>query len=153
MNVYIGVLILIICTFAGFRLSAKYTERKNFFTDFYSFNDKLINEVSFSQNSLLKIIEGEKNLNRDFGKCLYETINGEDKKPIKYLKKEEYKIILEYVNKIGKSDRESQIVYLTSEKKIIDEIRISAINEEKRFGKLYVKLGFLFGLIIFILLI
>lgn len=153
MSIYFGVLLLILCTFAGFRLSAKYSERRKFFTDLFTFNEKIINEVSFSQNSLLSIVENEKKLNSDFGKTICEIINGEEVKSVKYLKNEEIEVLIEYINKIGKSDRESQILYLSSEKKIIDEIRVAAINDEKKYGKLYVKLGFLFGLIIFVIFI
>ena len=153
MNIYIGLLLLIICTFSGYRLSVKYSDRRIFFTDFYSFNEKMINEVSFSQNSLLSLIENESKLNRDFGKLIFEIINTKEKNCVKYLKDEEIEMISGYINKLGKSDRESQITYLSSEKKIIDEMRVAAINEEKKYAKLYVKLGFLFGLIVFVVLI
>lgn len=153
MNIYIGVLSLLICTFFGYRLSVKYKDRKNFFTDFISFNEKMINEVSFSQNSLLSIVEKEKKENRDFGKLLYEKITDNDIILPKYLKEDEAETLFEYVNNLGKSDRESQLTYLSAKKKVIDELRVSAENEAKKYGNLYIKLGFLTGLIIFVALL
>lgn len=152
MNVYIGILSLIICTFLGYRLSVKYTERKKFFSDFYNFNEKMINEVSFSQNSVLTLLKRERDLSRDFGKVLYDIISEDDLIFPCYIKPEEKELLELYVKRLGKSDRASQLVFLSSEKKIIDDIRSSVILDEKRYRKLYVKLGFLFGLIIFVAL-
>ena len=153
MSVYIGILSLIICTFSGYRLSCKYIERRKFFSDFYSFNEKMINEVSFTQKSLLNLSEKEKEAGSDFGNVLYGKIAEQKDISLKYLKEEETVFFNEYVKNIGKSNRESQLVFLTAEKKMIDELRVEAQNDEKKYGKLFVKLGFLFGLIIFVALI
>ena len=153
MNLWVGVLSLIFCTFSGYRLSIKYVNRRKFFADFYAFNEKMINEVSFSQKSILTVAEEERGLNRDFGRSFYDKINDDENINLKDLNDEEKNLFNEYVNNLGKSDRESQLTFLSAEKKIIDELRISTVNDEQKYGKLYVKVGFLFGLVIFVALI
>ena len=153
MNIYIGVLSLILCTFNGYRLSVKFNERKKFFSDFFSFNQKMISEVSFTQNPLLKIVESEQGDKRDFIKFISGEINKAEYYVPDYLKKEEIPIVKEYANNLGRSDRETQLKFLSSQTKIIENLCASSEKDEIKYKKLYVKLGFLFGLIILIALL
>lgn len=153
MNVYIGVISLICCTFLGYRLSVKYTERKNFFYDLYGFNEKMIGEMSFGRKTLKKIAENEKENGVMIGNILYDKIlYGKTHYPA-YINKEEAAVLDDYFNTLGRSDGESQLKFLSVQRKIFDEKRIETETQEKKYKKLYIKLGFLSGLIILVALL
>ena len=54
---------------------------------------------------------------------------------------------------IGKGDSNSQKNYFTSVKETLSKLKKEAEENNKKYGDLYVKLGFLCGLLILILVI
>lgn len=151
MTIYFGIISLVICTFCGYRLSLKFSERRKFFVDFYNFNEKLINEVSFSQKSLLSLCDSEDKSASDFGLLINKTIKGEEYTFPTYLKNSDKLLFNEFGEAIGKSDKVSQLNFLSSKRKEISDIKDICYAEEKKYKKLYVKLGVLFGLIFLIM--
>ena len=60
---------------------------------------------------------------------------------------------MDFIEKIGKSDGKTQLDYLNNiEKSILSEYDKSCKNEEK-YKKLYIKMGFLVGLVLLILVL
>lgn len=153
MNIFFGVLALIFCTYLGYRTSLKYVKRKNFFNDFAEFNKKLKNEVLFLQNTLVKITDKIDDGN-DFNTCIKEYVK--NKKygfELNYLSADEKEFFDKYLGIIGKGDKTSQLQYLNSVDEKISALYVSASSEEKKFKTLYVKLGFLIGLMALVLLL
>ena len=74
MNVFIGVVALICCTYIGFVFSKKYSKRKKFFYEFSEFNKKIKNEIIYSQNTIYFILKNANQGNSDFYNCLNEVI-------------------------------------------------------------------------------
>lgn len=148
----IGVMGVIFCTIIGKILSEKYIKRKNFYCDFYNFNQKMKSEISFKQSSIKSIIE--KLNNQTFRAYLNQTvILGDDDLSVSFLNNEENDFLKEYVNNIGIFDKDSQLLYLNSVDSQIKTLYKNSFDEEKKYRKLYVKLGFLFGLIFLVIVL
>lgn len=154
MNIILGILGLIVSTYIGYIYSKKYTDRKKFYKDFFYFNKNFYNQVSFSQNSLIKVIR-EKDDNSYFNTLLKEIIinNNENIKLSDNLLKEDEDFFKEYVYNIGKSDYDTQKKYLSEMDSIILKKMTEAEENEKKYKKVYLKLGITIGLIILIILI
>lgn len=149
MKIFLGIIIIILLSFVGYLLSNKLTKRKNYYKSFNNFNDRLKNEIGFSKNSLLNLFDEE----NDFNNSLKLLLKGEKINKISYLSKDESDFLIKYAKNIGKSDKNTQIDYINKCKDSIDKLYNESIENEKKYKTLYVKLGFLIGLIIFILLI
>lgn len=152
MKMLIGVMGVIFCTIIGKILSEKYIKRKNFYCDFYNFNQKMKSEITFKQSSIKSIIE--KLNNQTFRAYLNQTvIMGDDDLSVSFLNNEENDFLKEYVNNIGIFDKDSQLLYLNSVDSQIKTLYKNSFDEEKKYRKLYVKLGFLFGLIFLVIVL
>ena len=153
MKLFFAVIMLIACTGVGYILTLKFISRRKFYSEFLNFNKKIKNEVQFSSSTIKKIIN-ENNDITDFNIAIKDGLTCKTNKiNYNYLTKEEKEYFDKYVNEVGKSDKISQLEFLTSASKYIEE-KVNLTNtEEVKYKKLYIKLGFLFGLIIFIIII
>lgn len=152
MNIAFGTIFIIISIFLGYRLSTRYTEKKDFYKNFKLFNNKLENEVSFSNNTILSIIK-QSDINVLFYNLLSQKILNGQEGNISFITKDEKEYFYNYLETIGKTDKATQLklinatkIYLTEKLKISEE-------DEKKYKTLYIKMGFLIGLLIFILII
>ena len=66
---------------------------------------------------------------------------------------EELDFFNDYCICVGKGDKESQIAYLNSVQNVINEKLALATEENNKYKTLYVKLGILIGLMLFIAII
>ena len=92
---------------------------------------------------------------KDFNKYVKNIYFNEQGKILKfkYLTADENKFLEDYFLKIGKSNSQVENGFLNSlTDEIINKSSQSAVNEVK-YKKLYIKIGFLLGLMLFILLI
>lgn len=152
MSIAFGIIFIIISTFFGYRLSTRYTDKKDFYKNFQSFNNKLEKEVSFSNNTILSIIK-QSDINVLFYNLLRQKILNGQEGNIPFITKDEKEYFYNYLERIGKTDKATQLklinatkIYLTEKLKISEE-------DEKKYKTLYIKMGFLIGLLIFILII
>ena len=151
MKIVLGIVLVFLSTFLGYVLSAKFTSRKQFYNDFYNFNSKLKQEISFRQSTILSLIDSEfSDFYSILRKYLKENVFCFNKT---YLKEEEVKFFYNYVNTIGTGDKDSQIDFLDKINANLLEKQRNSFDEEKKYKTLYIKLGFLFGLIIFVLVL
>jgi len=67
-----------------------------------------------------------------------------------YLTNDEKKNLFQYVETVCKGDNNLQIAYLKSVNEHIETKRSNAVEEELKYKKLYIKLGFLMGLIVLV---
>ena len=70
---------------------------------------------------------------------------------INYLSSYEKAFLLEYFENIGKTEKGSQLEFLKKAEERLSTFYKNAIELDKKYKTLYIKLGFLIGLIIFIL--
>lgn len=155
MKIALGIISIIVCTFIGYKLASKYSERRKFYNSFISFNKKLQYEVSFTKVSLVKILE---DLDEDNDVFVSELKNKflrkeENSTAYKFLSEDENKFFKSYMQNIGSGDSKSQTVYLEGVNKVLEANSNSASEDEKKYKSLYIKLGFLIGLVILIILL
>ncbi len=155
MRILLGVLTVIICVLIAYKLSLKYTERRKFFVSLNDFNEKMKNEVSYGKKTVIGIIV-EMNKNDD---TFYKYVSSYFKGGIEYsLNKKVYSIeevefMGTYVNQIGVTDSQTQLKYLQSVGQSISTRAAVAIENEKKYKPLYIKLGFLLGLLVLVVII
>ena len=134
-------------------LSKKYSQRAIFYNDFNLYNNKMIEEVCFERKTVLNIIN-EFNCESDFIKsikALYKT--PKSKCNLEYLTTEDSKLLCEYFEFLGKSNQETQTKHLNVYQKIIKEKLDNSRQEEIRKNDLYLKMGLMIGLMLFIIII
>lgn len=145
--------LLVVSIIAGHKFADKYTLRRKFYSDFSFFNKHLKSEISFSQTTLLKMTDLF-DKKTDFYISLKKYIeNKEFNFEKKYLSLEEKGFFKGYIENVGAHDKITQLNYLESVEQKIDEYYSSAEKEEKKYKTLYIKLGLLFGLMLFIIFI
>ena len=162
MKLTIGIIAIIICTFFAYRASVKYTKRKVFYDDFGAFNDKLKSEIAFSKNTILSLVASI-NDESDFGVLLKRRFNknenvnalyeGSIARELKYLKRADVDFINDYFYSIGKADGVTELKIINKYGEEIFKNLSVAVSDEKKYRPLYVKLGFLLGILVLILLL
>ena len=70
-----------------------------------------------------------------------------------FLKAEEKQMILNYFLMLGKGDSVSQKGYFSSVRDTLAKLENETKTEAKRYGDLYLKIGFLLGLLVLILIV
>ena len=160
---FLGVAIVAFTSFCGHLLAKKYRQRRLFFEQFYTFNENFLSEIAYYRRPIkefasLRAYEGE------FDDCLSEiftaieqnlSISGVFAKSDNYtfLKEEDRKTTEDYFSMLGKGDSASQRAYFSSIKERLLALRKESETDAKRYGDLYVKIGFLCGLLILILIV
>ena len=126
-------------TSIGVFLSAKKKKRMQILSELYDFNEQLLINLKFSRQTLDKVASNFKFIPDILqGKILLEGRDGE--------------LISEYVFNLGKSDALSQIDYLNERKVILAKCRDESAENYKKYSSLYVKIFFLIGVLMAVLL-
>lgn len=119
------------------------------------FNERLVNEVSYTKVPLPAFME-KYEFSGDFRKMLEERKAADFSAQISspaYLTADERKFLIDYFGMIGKSDAASQKTYLSSLRTEIEERKKNSDEAYKKYFALYIKLGFLAGLMLSILIV
>lgn len=157
-KIIFGLLALVISTITGIKLSEKFKLRKEYYKTLSEFNSVMKEEVYFAKNTLPTIINKIKYKNDliDFLKQYILSLESKislDLKKFWYLTDEERNNLFFYVETLSKTDSINLKQYLTNlENKINNKLNIAEI-EEKKYRSLYMKLGFLTGLLVLVLII
>ena len=153
MKIVLGLVIVVLSTIIGDKFSAKHVVRDKFFKDFLFFCEKMKVEISFHNNSLLSIVN-ELNEDSDFNKLLKSKIkDSETTLKLNYLTNEESEFFNSFANKIGRSDKENQIKFLDGIIYQVSKWSGEAQELKEKYKPLYLKLGLLFGIIAFVIII
>lgn len=158
-----GVAIVAFCTFCGYIFTRKYRRRKSFYVQLYEFNERFINEISYYRRPLMEfssafVYKGE------FQECLQTFFHSMssgipfssdalDKDIFYFINSEEKAFVQDYFQMLGKGDSVSQKAYFSSIKERLSKLQTEAVTAQKKYGELYIKLGFLCGLFILILML
>jgi len=159
----LGLVIVGFTSFCGYLLSKKYRRRKLFFSQFREFNERYISEMSYYRRPILEFFskysyKGEFNFFLEDYVCTIKKGQTSFTKLLEnpdydFLKKEEIALIGDYFSMLGKGDSISQKGYFSSVKEDLKTLETEAVQTSKKYGDLYIKLGFLCGLFILILII
>lgn len=155
MKLFIGATSIVISTLLGYLFSRKYTKKKLFYCNFDNFNKILKSEIAFSQKTLKEIIKTQNLTNNDFLINFLSFLKDKDKFNLKidYISNDEKNFLLEYYENIGKTEKGCQLEFLRQSEENLYFYYKNAMDSEKKYKLLCIKLGFLVGLIIFILVI
>lgn len=157
-KVFLGAIAVVICTFIGYKLSDKYKLRRQFYADFAAFNKLLMSEVMFTRKTIPDILSKGKYsasfkiLTDEFLKSITEQRKISVDK-LWFLTEQEREFAVEYFTSLGKTDAKTQIDYLSSAAEKLKGFLSVAETEERQYARLYVKLGFLAGLLVFVLIL
>lgn len=151
MKLFLGFILIGLSVYLARIFSYKYTKIRLYYEDFYTFNRDLINKVSFSNYSIIKIFEESDSENPFFTTSKNFLIEKKEFNKVEFISDEENNYLKRYLSEIGKSDRTKQVEFLSLIDNELREKLKKASEEEKKFKPLYIKLGFIFGLITFIL--
>lgn len=159
----LGIIIITFGGFCGYLFTKKYRRRKLFFMQFYTFNERFLNEISYYRRPLSQFLtqysyKGEyatlletyfENINEPekFQRILFE------KDALDFLKQEEKNFVFDYFTALGKGDSHSQKNCYNAQKERLILLRNEAENTCRKYGDLYIKLGILCGLLLLILMI
>ena len=159
----LGIAIVGFTSLCGYFLSNKFRQRKVFFQQFKTFNQHFLNELAYYKRPLDVFIsthayKGEfHNFLVEFlhhlkGDSLNVFLSLEDIE-YKFLNKDEKDFIRDYFITLGKGDGESQKAYFSASKDNLNKICQQTDEICKKYSDLYIKLGFLFGLLLLILIL
>ena len=153
MNIFVGICSVLLSTIIGYLSSQKYRLIKDFYLSFSAFNKRLLNDIGFYQKSLIGIFN-DYNDENDFFICAKAyVVMGESIIKKKYMTSDDFEFFEKYLKELGNVDKSLQLKHLSSyDELILDKLKISAENE-KKFKNLYLKLGLLIGIILFIIVI
>ena len=158
-----GVAIVVFATFCGYLLSKKYRQKKVFFQQFKEFNERFLSEITYYRRPIQEFVSGYRYqgefqvLLEEFFSTM-ETRAANDQKVFNlpeyhFLTAEEKVFVIDYFSMLGKGDSLSQKGYFSSVKETLAKLQMESEKDCKRYGDLYVKIGFLCGLLILILIV
>jgi stage III sporulation protein AB len=161
----VGLAIVAFTSFCGFAFAKKYRVRKQFFTQFYEFNNRFLSEVNYFKRPIAEVCKrftyrGEFDLllngflkkREEYGEKLG-AVRALDLQEFHFLTADEQAFIGDYFLTIGRSDTLSQKAYFGAAKEKLAEWKKNCEESCKKYGDLYLKLGFLCGLAVLILIV
>lgn len=155
MKVFLLAFIPFLTALIGYFMSIKYATTRDFWDDFSFWHKKIKSEIAFSQRSLVEIFNNDKTADNGLFLTVakdYVQKNKTDEK-LNFLCKEEREFLDKYFVNLGTLDIDSQLKYLDSLETELNKFVLDAESKNKRYRPLFVKMGFLIGLVIFILVI
>ena len=130
---------MVLTTSIGPLLSANKKKRMQIFSELYEFNEQLILTLKFTRASIDKIA-GQ-------FKYIPDILAGKE-----LISGDEGQFLRDYVLNLGKTDALSQVDYLSERKLLIKKYKDDSYSDYKKYSSLYVKIFFLIGVMIAVLL-
>lgn len=166
MKIFLSVAIIGISSFIGFLINKKLVLKRKFYLDFINFLKDLKVDISFFQNNLTSILEKHiKGCRSEFKTVLtgflkFNNSPGYKTKEnlSKYLNLDEFlpeeqDSLLNFFLGLGKSDAVSQSAMIESYIVVFNSYLEKATEKQNTIGKMSLKLGFMFGLFVCVMLI
>ncbi len=157
--------LIIVCGFGyvGWGLSLYYKKRNAFFCGLILFCDKIRADINFSNKNLLEIIKVQTcdvqvgKLLNNFCEYLKDKKIELNKKQlfkgIMFLKDEEKELILNFFSRLGRHDTENEIKLIDDFKTAITPVSEISSKQVNKEAKLSIKISFLLGLMIAIVIV
>ena len=141
----------------GKYVSNKLVIKNKYSKDLLAFCDYFKNEMFFKQTKLFKVIADYKftseELKKDFADFLSSKVDGQPITIGKIFEENVRTKYNEFFNSLGRFDINTQSEVLDKQRQVLQDIAINFENKVKKEGSLYVKLGFLFGICLGVLVI
>ena len=145
--------LFLVSGFGGYVLGKNYSNREKFYNELMIFCNMLIANIRFNKNKLNVICEDYANsCSNDMGEYIYNYLNN-SMTDISFISKYENKKIKDFFDGLGNFDSNSEIGYIENYKIYFNECYKKSVEENKKYGTLYSKLGLILGLVLVILFI
>lgn len=159
----LGISVVAFASFCGYVFARKYRQKQLFFRQFYTFNERFLSEISYYKRPLREFVK-KYTYKEEFHQLLRFFFYGLEKKTLflkdildkqefSFLNQEEKTIVADYFLMLGKGDSASQKNYFSSMREVLKKQQQEAENTCKKYADLYIKIGFLLGLLILILVL
>ena len=159
----IGITLVAFTSICGYLLARKYRQRRQFFQQLQEFNERFLTEISYYRRPIREFAS-KYSYRGEFGLLLEDFFKQAEERSVNdrsvfdllmytFLKSEEKRMIEDYFLMLGKGDSASQKGYFTSVKNTLAKLQIESELACKKYGDLYIKLGFLCGLLLLIIII
>ena len=148
-------LILMFCgvTYVGYSMGNTFGRRERFYRELIMLCNMLVSNIRFNKNKLSIIIENYcKTCSADM-RLYLEDYLANNIGNISFLSSYDNERIREFFLGLGVFDSSGEIGYIENYKVGFEECYNNCVEENKKYGVLYTKLGFMIGLIVVILLI
>ena len=126
-------------TSIGVFLSANKKKRMQVFAELYEFNEQLILNLKFLRSSIDKVASPFK--------FIPDILNGDIP-----LLGDDGEFIRNYTENLGMTDALSQVDYLSERKTLLKKYKEESFSDYRKYSSLYVKIFFLIGVVIAVLL-
>ena len=160
---FVGIALIAFTTFCGYLLARKYRTRKDFFRQLREFNDRFISEISYFRRPIEEFVamypyQGDfDRLLKAFFSALKSSHTNDrlllDLSNESFLTEEEKHLVEDYFLTLGKGDSLSQKSYFSTMKERLIKLEFETETQAKKYGDLYIKMGFLCGLLLLILIV
>lgn len=130
---------MVLTTSIGPFLSANKKKRMQIFAELYEFNEQLILTLKFTRSSMERIAEPFK--------FVPDILEGKE-----LISGDEGQFLKDYVQNLGKTDALSQVDYLNERKLLLKKYKDESFADYKKYSSLYLKIFFLIGVMIAVLL-
>ena len=160
---FLGVAVVVFSTFCGYMFAKKYRKRRLFFAQMQHFNERFLNEITYAKRPLSEFAnsltyKGEFEI---FSKAFLFELGSEDLietaqavlDEMSFFSGEEKAFIIDYFSSMGKGDSFTQKQYFSAIKMQLQEYAEQTKSAYEKYGNMYIKLGFLAGLTILILIV
>ena len=145
-------LVVAFCVLIGYVAGEKYRARKKFFAAFADFNELYLAELAYSRKPLSEFLAGH-TFKGEFRKVAEAVGERRPLPKFSFLNSDETEMLADYVSMLGRGDSYSQNGYFSAQKDGLEKRRAKTFEEAKTRGELYLKLGFLAGLALIILML
>ena len=162
-KLFLGIAVVTFTSFCGYVLAGKYRQKQLFFRQFYTFNERFLNEISYYRRPLHEFVKRYtyKDEFKELLRVIFYSLEQKkiffkdilDKQEFFFLNHEEKAVIADYFLMLGKGDSSSQKNYFSSMREVLGKLQRESENSCKKYADLYVKIGFLLGLLILILIL
>lgn len=141
------------CSYIGIITSKNYSKREVFYNELIMFCNVLISNIRFNKNKLRVVVEDYINIaSIDMKNYLLSYIN-DDIEDIYFISKYDNAKIKEFFIGLGNFDTSGEIGYIENYKLYFNDCYAKSVEENKKYGALYSKLGVIAGLVLLILFI
>ncbi len=155
----LGIAIVAFTSFCGYYLAKKYRKRQSFYVQWWEFNERFLGEIAYYRRPLGEFLS-KYTYKNEFGMFLnsfYISLQQEKKLRVMmypdFLTEEEKRELQDYFSMLGRGDSGAQKAYFSAIKDMLTKRKTESLEACKKYGDLYVKLGFLIGLFILVLIV
>lgn len=152
LKVICGICIVAFCSYIGYFASEKYRRRKSFFIQLSDFNERFISELKFGRRPLNEFVCAYE-YKGDFAVFINSYLSEKISCEYSFFNSDEKNFIDGYFSMLGTGDAYSQSSFFTSVNVGLKKYRDVSEADAGKYGDLYVKLGFLAGLAIVVVIV